>query len=648
MAIEDEIGILYDVAIGGVGYKLADQPDSDMQWRRARITEDARPTDETPSTEQIGRFSYLNFSSFRGGAGQKFLNRADSDQSSFWRSTGVDPFTEENTLQLSPAIVSGPTNSHGSMGLAATDNQAYLLIDTGPSFGVRSYTLSGDSFSTEQTYTCAGLPHDITIGGGYVWVASDSGIERITPGTSTIVDDWTEEPAYRILWIGDRLAVLRRNSTTDQWVLTTYTGATAGDYSSATGVEEVTGGVFSLYGADNSDFTQASAQLGGLTAGSGFVWFTSWDRTLGSGHVWVWPVNVLEPQSARAALATPAGTVPIDCFYYQGSVFVRLKDVRNGKDLIYQCVVAPDGTLTPNLVVDDAGSSDSYWTGRTFSAQGRFVYFVSDSPGGLAEFRTRIGKLDLSTGGYCYTQNHNSGGTVQAVSMWKGRPAWTVSGVGIFFESATTKRTVGTLDTSIIDGDSARDKRFTQIDMVARSTASSTGAKVEVAYTVDGGTNYTELNDADIDVATVGEATGRSDVDVSARTFGFRFRLTRGDTTTTTPELIVASQQSYLLGADEEVLQMPLSLADVSSHETGSRRFPEPDGATRQLRALEALQGTLVTVHDVDYPVTGSAQTYRLESVDGRGPVVHDRATGRNRVSPIVAMVTLRREIKDD
>lgn len=612
-----EVGKIYEVAINGVGYMLADDPQSDLQYRSmSAVLEPQRFADgATPVSEAIERYSFVNSSEWRGGAGQRFANRAQSDLSSYWDSQGIDPFSEDQRLKLLPAAFLAISNTN--LGLQAVAGSNFILQGAA---GCSTSTIAGDTVTTEDSYSTSTLL-DIDIGYGRGFVARGTDLQQLTLGEAGFAQ-LSDLDVHRVAWIGDRLAVIYRDAATSTWRFSTIAVNTVGDVTA--GDEEVPGGLLTLPGATSATHADCQFQLGGLAPGLGFVWFSGWTADGDEANVYVWGNDTT--LSASIALQMPRGEVPLDLFFYQGGVYIYSVSPSANVAKIYRCVVNGDGTLSPFLLVDDAGPAPATLErrGRKFAADGRLVYFAWNAMDGT---NGGLGVIDLATGGYAKRTQALASGDVNSVFVWANRPGMTVSNRGVYLERNTTLVASGWLKTSIFDADSALAKRW---DSIALSVDPASGCDVDVEYTLDGGVSYTLA----LDAVTAAEATE----ELGGTSPSLGLRITLNGTGTVGPEVRVASVKFHPLGILDRVLQLPVNCSDQARGLNGAPLPYSKGSGMARARTLQGLLGLFVEVVDID----GTVDSMEVVQVDVRSlRAAQDPSTRTNRTDQ-VALVTLR------
>ena len=419
-------------------------------------------------------------------------------------------------------------------------------------------------------------------------------------------------------WIGDRLAVLYRDSATSTWRFSTL---------DTSGTEEVTDGLLTLPGATNASMASCEYRLGGMTSAAGFVWFTGWSADSDEAHVYVW--NIDTTLSPSMALRMPRGEVPLDIMFYQGAVYLWVVAHNEGVVKLYRGVVNGDGTLTPFLVASDIGTAPAVadYDGKKLVASGRQVFFAWNT----MQTNSGYGVLDLATGGYAKRGVAAASGDAISVFIWGNRPGLSVAARGAYGEDSTNLVTTGWLKTSIADADSALDKHW---DSISFNATQDTGTSVTIGYTIDAGASYTTL----ISASTSDSAVAALDVDSPS----LGMQITLAGNGTTDPDFRVASAKFHPRGLIDKVLVLPINCGDKVEGLNGADLGYKNGSGMARARTLEALLGNVVTVQDLDYQATSGTYSMEVVSVDMRRVrAAYDPSRSENR-SYQVAVVTLR------
>lgn len=616
-----EVGKRFEVAINDVGYMLADLGDDEYRRVTSRLEPERFADGATPFSETFDRYSFFNSSEWRGGAGQKFLNRQSSDASSYWDSQGVDPFNEDQRLQLLPDV--DQKGTVGGTNPMAVAGQEYLCILTSGGF-LWQYTLSGDT-PTQGNFVGAGSTMDLTMANGYCYYAQSTQLTQVELGTtSTSAVSFLD--VHRVDWIGDRFAVIYRDSATNTWIFSSL---------DKDGTEEIGGGLLTLPGADNADESLAKTRIGGVSHGINYVWFSTWSQDGDEAHIYVW--NIDTTLSPYIAMQMPSGEIPLDVFFYQNGLYIYSVGINSGGVKIYRCIVNGDGTLTPFVITteEQAGEipTSLLYSGKKFAADGRKLFFAWN--GMEASGKGGFGVIDLATGGYAKRGNPNVTGETQSVYVWGGRPGCSINNSqGFYLEHSTDKRATGWLRTSIADADSALDKRWTNVSWDA--DVDDANHTLTLAYTTDGGVSYTNA------VTATTNDTGVADLGVESPSLGIQITLA---SSSGSPTVRVVSTKFHPLGITDELLVLPIDCSDQVEGLNGADLGYLPDSGRERARTLTDMQGNYVTVQDIDWPETNQTYDYELLQVDvKRMRGTRDPSTASYRTMQ-VAVCTMRRAV---
>jgi hypothetical protein len=178
-----KVGTVYEIAINGVGYMLADSTDGELQYRRQTLHLDAPrfAQGDTPFSEAIERYTFIGWSDFRDGAGQQNRNRADSSPAAFLDSESVNPF-EDDGLRLLPATSKALTNTHSNPLTVVCGNQLYnVAVDPGPAWS----TIDANVMTWAADRLCIAYSSDATTPNVFSTLTPD-GSEEVPAGRITL------------------------------------------------------------------------------------------------------------------------------------------------------------------------------------------------------------------------------------------------------------------------------------------------------------------------------------------------------------------------------------------------------------------------------------------------------------------------------
>jgi hypothetical protein len=602
---ETRVGSVYEIGINGRGYMLSDNPERPVR-RRSQVLDAPRlATGDTPFTEAIERYTFVGFSSFKGGAGQTYLDRPDSDPEKFFDSEGVNPF-QGDALQLLPSTTLQIADGYGTPYMVVASGLLFVATADGELTSRSTPAGSNTTFTITGATEVADMASD-----GTNWYFADGA--NIFQGSTAAdpVTAWSTIDAQKLCWAVDRLAAVYEDGANLLCVTTL----------DATGAEEVAGGRFKY--PDTVDIAD-------LAAGDGYMWFIV-NRT-DSSQIHFWQIGSADTYAA-SGLTLPAGQKATALGFYLGNLFVRAVENLDGggtRAIIYRCV-PNEGVLTPERVLDWEDDFDNSW--GSFAGDDRFVLFswkemTSADVSGL-------GAIDLSTGGYA---KWISGGTgvVRSVALWNGLLAYTVDGVGTYVED-TTPVSSGFLRTSLSDQASALIKVYDEVR--ASFDPLPSGGTVSLEITTDGATSYDALT---TDGDTAGQASIVETIGTEARSVGLKINL---GATSSTPKVRNAQVKLHPRSITDQLVTFPINCSDQLSGLNGqSLSVSSPGSGMKRARFLESLMGSRIKLQDVDWPVSGVSTVWEVIDIDLTTVGTFDRSLNR-RVDSAVALLTLRRAL---
>jgi hypothetical protein len=599
--LEPKVGTVYEVAINGQGYMLADTPERPYRRQAATLQAPRLATGDTPFSEAIERYSFVGAGDWSSGAGQEVAGRERSAPAAYFDSEGVDPFTPGELSLLNTTAVEIASTSSPAQAAVASDR---LFVRTGT--GELRYQSSIGGTPTTVTFTGRTIT-DLTSDGTRWYVSTDLG--RIYRGTdATVGSAWADLVAETsdiraVEWCVDRIVAVYVNGS-GQWCVSPL-----GD----NGAEEEVGGRFKY----------SDATVKGLAAGDGFLWFgvNRTDRSV----VRAW--NLTGGSGAFQALTLPPGETIEDLFFYLGNVMIRTSNA--GTVAIYRCVPS-QGRLTPEIVTSFTGAA----AGR-FGGKGRFVFW--SWAGMQADGRSGIGCLDLSSGGWCKHLSAPSAGNTAAVSsvyLWKGRVGFSIAGVGACLETSTV-RSSGFLTSSIADLNSSLLKVVDSVSVTTDPLPANGSVQVQVS--TDVGVSHVPYGT----VSTPGGRGGEFTIGGASIAFSYRLVLSANGTS---PVVRMVQVKLHPLSVADAIVELPIDLA-VDRRGLNGASLPERQPVMGKLRGLENLVGTRVRFQDVDWPEAKTSEVWEVAGVQFSSVGVYDRLKQRRVEQSPVAVVTLRRGV---
>ena len=619
----DDAGTVYEVAINGVGYMLADHPDKDIRYERrtASLESPRLATGDTPFSQAIDRYAIISHSDWSDGSGQRFYKRDSSTDKGYYDSEGVNPFTA-GEARLLPSTSLHHSDSYSFSKAVVASNRLYVTSASGE---LSAYDDPSDVSVTAVSITGASTPVDLASDGTYWYFTDGSNIYR----NSTAADPgsaWSTENADIMEWCTDRLVIAKK------------TGSSTKPNALAT-LNYTTGAVSGPASGSNPFTFEEETDIRSITAGDGYVWWGAvrYDRSV----VYAWQLGSTD--SYFTAFELPAGQEVQTVGYYQGNVFIRASETIDGstkRAIIYRGVPS-SGALTVSRVLQIADDSTDHAAGD-FAGDDRFVYFSWKAMGTYSG----VGCIDLSTGGWAkWLEAPASTGLVRSICQWYGKTVFTIDGYGAVVEKAPSggndqSVATGYITSSITDLNTSLRKGWERVEATFDPLPS--GATITVSYSLDGGTSFTALSPS---VTSAGQKSASWNLQAEADSIILKATLTHGSTTT--PVLRAMSVRAHALGLADQLLVLPINCADqiAGLHGRVIAADSGPGKGAARARALEALAQTRVRVQDIDWKETDTAYVYDVVAVEVRSVGVMSKPRNRQDHAQ-VAVVQLRRSLK--
>jgi hypothetical protein len=591
-----DVGSIFEIAINGVGYRLADSPERPYRRSTGQLQAPRLATGDTPFSEAIERYSFVSSSDWTAGAGQQLGSRTASNPSGYWASENVNPF-EPGEVSLLPATSELVASAASTVGAVVASGHLFCATASNV---LSRLTAPDDATPDTMTFTgdtLGGLASD-----GTYWYAFNTD-EEIFRGTGTTIGSaWATLTAQTseikfIEWCSDRLAVVYVNAT-GQHVVSTL---------GPDGAEEVAAGRFKY----------TNATVDAVCAGDGYMWYAvnRTDRTV----IYAWQLGSTD--AAFIALDMPYGEAVTDMFFYLGNVMIR-----TASGTIYRAVQV-SGELTPERVVQGAGVGP-------FAGLDRFVLFGWD--GMSDDGRSGVGAIDLSTGGWCRwlrAAADTDTGALTSLFVWQGKAGFVVDGSGAMFPSSTLEAS-GYVTSSVTDLASGLTKVLDQISVGIAPLPANSGVQVAVSF--DGGVSFESVGSVSVSGVMEGEwALGFQGASVATK-------VTLTATGATSPALSMVQVKLHPLSVVDSVVELPISCSDRMSGQNGVE-IADSVGGMQRARTLESLVGTRVLLQDVDWPQTGVAEVWEMVSAEYSSVGIYERREGARQEAQAVCVCTLRR-----
>lgn len=553
----------YPVAIAGHPYLLDDKQFGLFKHETIPTLRPYFITADTLGEKNINPESLWRASqnTWHKGAGQRHLDRTDSDPSKFWQSKGVNVWTKWQ-LSLLPDTTQARASANTNLRMAVAGT--YLYVTDGNTL---AYTTNLTSFTT-VTGTPAASAGAVCSDGNTVYIAyAGNAVYSTTRGAATAAAFATGTNTITALaYVKGRLMAGEGRSIFN----ITASGAMPA----------------ALFQHPNTDFTWV-----GFAEGTGFIYAAGYsgDKSL------IYRITI-QPDATALAAPTQCGQLPDgeivrSVSSYLGFILlgtdkgVRLASPTSNGDLNVGALIATNGC-------------------RAFEGQDRFVWFGYDN---YDTTSTGLGRLDLTeldsqTGAPAYASDLMTTGQGQVVDIatFLNKRVYTVAGLGFYTESANLVAS-GTLDSGLITYDLPDDKIALYLNvkhltpLVGAHTAylSADGGTFVAVGTHDSATTVAE------EPFTIGE--------LRAETFEVRQQLNRGTDTTTGPTITRHTLEANPAVDSGTFITVPVLL--VEEEDTGNTR--DPAGELAFLKALraasnrstyqQAAQSYAITVEDVQF-----------------------------------------------
>ena len=631
VAALDTVGTVYDVAIDGTGYILAETQEQGAGYEKTTIPliPDRLATGDTPFDQAVERYSFGSGDSWVGGQGQTFLNRQDSDSTMFLSSEGLDPFSEPGSIKLLPSTpeMFNTTFATPRMVVVGTTLYVQTAADQLTHFTDVGTPGSGSAIDHEHGGAAVTIT-DLTTDGQFWYAACGTkGILRGT--TSAITTQWNAAVAHSIAFAAGRIcAGVIANSSATPNRFTTYSIGGGSD----AGTEERSGGHLTL----GQGWT-----VGSFTEANGHIYFCAYKGN--RGMVYAWPLGLDSSGNTQypfVAWDLPPGLCPREVFSAGGSIFVRAYRQSTGSTgtaYIYRGLPDPQtGALTPFFITElaDKATTDDHAVGE-FTARDNQVFWGWKKM--TSGNKTGLGCYDLETGGYAkfFESDDSTAGDVYGADVWQGRVVYSVAGTGIKKESTTAFLTAGNLIGSRIDGGSALAKGWDEI--VVLTTPIAAGCSVTPHVSIDEGATYTALSTLD----TVGGTSQSTRLSSSSRSIQYKVVFVGSGSATTTLNFVQVKY--HAIGLRDTVVSIIVDCGDNVRGVNG-RPLPEnaPGAGTLRARTLAALTQRRVNYQDIDWPVTKAAEVYEVLQVQTSALGIYDRSQALKR-HRLLATVVLRK-----
>jgi len=627
MAVNPDVGKLWDVGLNGVGYRLVHDPDrgDEVRYQRqASVLQDARfvQGDETVRTG-VDRYTIHQVLEASGGIGQKFYDRPSSSDTGVLFAYGLDPFSELGVLRSYAETESGVDTTGASDFAAPLSLAIYQFDSDAGGIELWSYTPSTDTASavavhgtrTQVDSACADVSNWYISTSGEIWRNGSA----TWPGAAWATGFGSGGP-YGLSFAANRICGWYDSSGL-KW--TTW---------DSSGAEEVTGGRITVPGgwqanqSLNSVDTGAYVVTGVSTASSGLEpksILYSWDKSSSTPFV---------------SMVVPKGVVESDLYFQQGSVYFTSKI----DEILYiwRCVVNTDGTLTPFLVYEAKSGATPGGRHQRITGDGLRVY--------VTEYDASVSGLNKLYA----IDSASSALTAIVLSVPTGN--WMMFADGALFWHDAASSDVNKLEIvdpssyrsgevwySAVDGGTHEDKVFDEISVSLNPLPANWAVYLD--YSTDNGVSFTNAA-----VTLTDDATSlSSEIGVTARSLIVRVRTLISGGTPSSPAEIVGVQVKYhpvSSSNHDTLIRLPLNVgSDIRMLNNAPAAGNGPGAAKSRLDALEALVGTRLTDFQGPDWVSGAEETVEVQDVRVVDLSLSQQSKARRADIGQIALVTLRK-----
>lgn len=596
------VGTIYEVAINGDGFMLAEDPDRQIGYQRGQVPlfPDRLATSETPFSEAINRYTFYSVSQWEGGEGETFLTRPDSDPKKYRRGSAINPF-DDGVLCLGPAAAAERDVAYAAARLTVVDDTLYVLagadeLDHCQEGG--SWSTLASITDTTGAVTITGLTSD-----GNQWYAATG--RSIIRGTTTDPGaDWSTVDAVDVVWAAGRImAAVKGGSSTTGNVLMPINDS---------GADESSGGLIVFPEGQ-------TIVLGGVAQG---VFFFGVKAGKDSA-IYAWRLGLDEGGNFFT---------PIEAFPLPDGAELTMVDAKAGS--VWFSVVEADGT---QVLYRGVTGQDGLQAVRVTDLDGQTPVSLP----GVAEFdnkvivpwATAVGAVGLESGGFA-GWSEDLGETITGVAVWDGTVV-AVDDTGVVWRLDDGFAASGYVTSPVMDGASTLSKVWDTVTLVCEPL--SAGESIELQYSVDGGGSWNTIGA----VSSAGVTRREFEIGIQSPTLALRANLAGPGTTT--PCLVSLSAQVHPLGITDRMVVLPVRCADMVRGLEGQIIDESVrGGGAAMARKLEGYAGQQVVFQDIDWPVLGLTEVYEVMQAETNARWVQNQGEPQ---MDLVVVLTMRKSV---
>lgn len=471
----------YDIALNGRPYILDDKHEAFKQGvQTIPFLREQADTSTEPGEASVNREDLWArpVTSWHKGAGQKFLDRGESDRARFWRSYGVDPWTE-GRLSLLPGTSLFRASASTNVRLAVAGDYLYVSDGTQVYHYANHGSFASPVSADIQAGEAAQTVRSITSNGHTVWAALGSnGIHSTTRG-ATSSTHYSALSCTLLRYVKDRLMAANGQSI--------YNVVASGAAPSA------------LFTHPSTDWTWVD-----FAAGLSHIYAAGYAGDKST----IYKIPIKDDgtglDAPLVAGQLPDGEIVYSICGYLGFVVIGTE---KGFRLATE---ADDGSLTIGALVDHVERPV-----RCFEPQGRFVFFGWEN---FDNTYTGLGRMDLSVftapnvPAYATDIQRQILGDVVSAATWQDAQVYVIDGQGVVLGNASSDR--AWVESGLIDYGLPGMKVALEIPLSHEELES--GAYINVYMKKDHDADYTYIGTSDEDATiappepiAVGQMAGR-------------------------------------------------------------------------------------------------------------------------------------------
>lgn len=569
----------YPIGIDGHGFIVDPLHDSE-QFRNTYFHHESIPvlkpqqdvagTFGEGSLDQTGLARFSQYS-WHHGAGQTYLDDADSDRFRFRSSKGVNPWTVRQ-LTLLGGTASRRVSANTNLALLVVGSYLYL-VDGNEVYWTQDITVTTPTWTAANINIAEGahVVNGICSDGYNVYAAiATNGVHTTTRG-ATVATHVNDTLPTLIGFANGRLLTADGQHLRN---ITNLGSVTAPTDLAATG---------------NTDFVWV-----GFAEGPGVIYAAGFSGDKSSIYRVALKADGTALDVPIVAAKLPSGEVVRSIAGYLGFILIG-----TDKGIRFAQPANTAGDLAIGQLIPMAAAV------RCFEGQDRFAWFGwtnydSNSTGlGRLDLSIDVGGANVPLPAYASDLMAAGQGNVTSVVTFQGLRVLTVSGVGVFAETADLVAS-GTVDTGLISFGIADKKVAVYVDTRYQALMGSV-----TAYIAGDGGTFSEIGTDPTAGATADSFPARQ---ITGERFEIREMLTRATTSTVGPTFTRHTLRATIAAATGSQIVLPIILYDTYKLDGAEYSMPTGQTPASMLALLEDMRTSrrVVILQELSttYPVT--------------------------------------------